>query len=101
MSEALDVYSDSFQLNTNPYGASLNFFISPSMPPPPGTPPQPRLLATVRMSLEHLKLMAFMLRRQVMHHEQQTGSDIQVPVQVLNALGIGKEDWESFWKRQA
>jgi hypothetical protein len=98
MTEPIDVYSDSFQLNTGPYGATLNFMLSPSAPPAPGKTPQPETLATIRMSLEHLKLMTFVLRRQIMHHEQQSGVNIQVPTQVLNSARISPDDWDSLWK---
>ena len=98
MTEPIDLYSDSFQLNTSPYGVTLNFMLSPSSPPAPGKTPQPETLATIRVSLEHLKLMTFVLRRQIMHHEQQSGVNIQVPSQVLNSLSISPEDWDSLWK---
>ena len=98
MAEPVDIYSDSFQLNTGPYGSTLNFMLSPSTPPAPGKTPQPETLATIRMSLEHLKLMTFVLRRQIMHHEQHSGVTIQVPTQVLNSLGISPDDWDSLWK---
>jgi hypothetical protein len=98
MTEPIDIYSDSFQLNTGPYGATLNFMLSPSSPPAPGKTPQPETLATIRMSLEHLKLMTFVLRRQIMHHEQQSGVNIQVPTQLLNSMRISPDDWDSLWK---
>lgn len=98
MVESFDIYSDSFQINTGPYGCTLNFMLSPSTPPAPGKTPQHETLATIRMSLEHLKLMTFVLRRQIMLHEQQTGVNIQVPTQVLNSLSISPEDWDSLWK---
>ena len=98
MTEPIDIYSDSFQLNTGPYGATLNFMLSPSTPPAPGKTPQPETLATIRMSLEHLKLMTFVLRRQIMHHEQQSGVNIQLPTQILNSARISPDDWDSLWK---
>ena len=98
MVEPIDIYSDSFGLNTGPYGCTLNFMLSPSTPPVPGKAPQHETLATIRMSLEHLKLMTFVLRRQIMLHEQQTGVNIQVPTQVLNSLSISPDDWDSLWK---
>lgn len=98
MAEPLDVYCDQFQVNTNPYGSALNFFASPPAPPAPGVAPQSERLVTVRMSLEHLKLMTFMLHRQIKQHEGGLGITIPVPVQVLNALQIGPEDWTAFWR---
>lgn len=99
MSEPIDVYCDQFQMSTGPYGATLSFLISEPMPPAPGSSPKTQRLATIRMSLEHLKTMAFVLRNQVRNHEQQTGTTIQIPVQVLNSLKIAPEDWEAFWKK--
>ena len=99
MAEPVDVYADQFQVNTGPFGCSLNFLLSGPTPPAPGAAPQVQRLATVRTSLEHLKVMTFILHRQVLQHEAQTGTDIQIPPQVLNALQIGLEDWNAFWRR--
>lgn len=98
MSEICDIYTDSFQINTGPYGSTLNFLISPSTPTAPGKVAQSECLATIRMSLEHLKLMTFVLRNQVLNHEKQSGINIQLPIQVLNQLSISPEDWNHFWK---
>lgn len=95
--QPLDVYCDQFQVTTGPYGCTLNFMLSSPSPPPPGTLPQTERMATVRMSLEHLKVMTFILRRQLMQHERQTGTRIPVPIEVLNGLGISPEDWDAFW----
>lgn len=99
MAEPIDVYSDQFQVNTGAFGCTVNFSVSSATPPAPGTIPQAERLVTVRMSLEHLKLMTFILRRQVVEHERQTGVTIEIPVEVLNQLRVGHEDWEAFWRR--
>ncbi len=98
MLEPVDIYSDQFQVNTSPYGCTLNFSVSGPTPPAPGAAPQVERLATVRMSLEHLKIMTYVLHRQVQNYEQQTGTHIPIPMQVLNVLQIGREDWDAFWK---
>lgn len=98
MSEFADVYSDQFQINVSPYGVTLNFSLTDSTPPSPGVPPRVERKATIRLSLEHLKVMTFVLVRQVRQYENQTGTSIQVPVQVLNSLGVSPEDWESMWR---
>jgi hypothetical protein len=54
-------------------------------------------LPSTRMSLEHLKVMAFMLRRQLLQFEQGTGVRVEVPQEVLNQLRIGREDWDRHW----
>lgn len=99
MPEKIDIYSDQFQVNTGPFGSTLNFLLSQPTPPAPGTVPQAELLATVRMSLEHLKLMTFILRNQILRHEEQTGTSIPTPFQVLNGLQISREDWDAFWHK--
>lgn len=99
MPEPIDIYTDQFQVNTGPFGATVNFLSTQPTPPAPGTSPQAERLATVRMSLEHLKVMTFILRNQVRTHEEQTGTTIPVPPQVLNGIHISPEDWEAFWRR--
>ena len=99
MDEPIDLYCDQFQMITSPFGATLSFLISPPTPPAPGSSPRTERLATIRMSLEHLKTMAFVIRNQVLNHEQQTGTTIQIPVQILNSMKIPPEDWEAFWKK--
>jgi hypothetical protein len=98
MGEPIDVYSDQFQLNLGPYGSTLNFMVSSASPPAPGQVPQPEHKATIRMSLQHLKVMAFVISRQVVRLERETGVKTEIPLQVLNSMQISPEDWNSFWK---
>ena len=98
MDEPIDVYFDQFQINTSAYGAVLNFMATKPIPPAPGAPPQAERLATVRTSMEHLKVMTFILRRQIMNQESDTGIMYEIPREVQNALKISPEDWDSFWK---
>lgn len=96
--EAVDVYSDQFQISTGPYGCVLNFFLTNRQPAAPGSVQPPERVATIRMSLEHLKIMTFVLRQQVMNHERNAAVRILLPQVVLNALQIGREDWNECWK---
>ena len=73
MTEPVSVFIDQFQLNTSPYGATLNFMLTDPMPPSPGTPPKSERQATVRRSLEHMKVMSFIMQRSVKQYEAQTG----------------------------
>jgi hypothetical protein len=96
MAESPDVYTDGLSLNIGPFGCVLNFGLSPAIAPAgAGAMPQP--VATVRMSLEHLKIMAFLIRRQLRDYERQTGVQVPVPQDVLNQLRIGREDWQECW----
>jgi len=98
MSEPTDVYADQFQLVLGPFGCALNFSVTDAVPGAPGSVPQPTRVATVRMSPEHLKLMSFLLARQVRAYERQTGVSAGVPSQILNQLGVSPEDWNDFWR---
>ena len=100
MTEPVSVFIDQFQLNTSPYGATLNFMLTDPMPPSPGTPPKSVRQATVRMSLEHMKVMSFIMQRSMKQYEAQTGTTIQIPMQMLNQMGISLEDWDACWKRE-
>ncbi len=98
MLEPIDVYSDQFQLGLGPFGATMNFMVSNPKPPAPGTPPQAESLANIRTSMEHLKVIAFVIRRSLLDYEKRAGVKVEVPIQALNALQISPEDWESLWK---
>ena len=98
MNEVADVYADQFQMNLNTYGATLNFSLTDSTLPSPGTPPKIERKATVRLSMEHLKVMTFILVRQIKQYENQTGTNIQIPNQILNSIGVSPEDWDLLWR---
>jgi hypothetical protein len=97
--EPIDIYVDAYQVSTNPYAGTINFMLSDALPVAPGSPPKSVHLASIRLSLENMKLLAFFLYRQIKQHEENLGVNIQVPQQVLNAVQIGAEDWQTFWKR--
>ncbi|MBI2858568.1 MAG: hypothetical protein HYX90_05760 [Chloroflexi bacterium] len=97
MAELVDVYCDSFQMNVGPYGVTLNFSLSNPLPAAPGVVLQNERVATVRMSLEHTKVMAFVLRRHMMKYEREAGTSVHVPQALLNSLQISPEDWQSAW----
>jgi|SRR3990172_1412327 len=95
--DAPDVYADQFQVTVNPWGVTLNFQKTSPDPPPQGAMPQSERVATIRTGAAHLKAMIFMMKRQVDTIEKDTGVRADVPTQVLSAMGIGREDWDSFW----
>ena len=99
MDEVPDVYADQLQLNTSAFGAILNFMATKSTPPTPGSPPETNKVATIRTSLEHLKVLTYIIRRQIVNQERNTGITYELPRDVLNALKISPEDWDSFWKK--
>ena len=100
MGEPMDVYSDQFMVTTTSWGANLSFFLNTPHPEPTKVIP-PERLATIRMSNEHLKVMAVMIVRQIKKMEQDTGVTVDVDPRVLNGLDIAPEDWNIFWKSQS
>ena len=99
MSEPFDTYSDVFVVSVSAWGANLSFQLQQAHPNPTQVS-QPAQLGTVRMSNEHLKTMAFVIMRQMMNHERDSGVRYDVPTAVLSQLGIAREDWDSFWGRE-
>ena len=99
MPEPFDVYADTFQISTNPWGGTLNLNLTGALPVAPGTPPTNILVGTVRMGLEAVKVLAFLLHRQIEQHERALNIKVEISQQVLNAVQIGPEDWQEFWRR--
>lgn len=97
MPDVVDVYSDQMQLNVGPLGCSLIFSVTSTGPVPQGTPALTERVAVVRVSLEHLKMMAYIFRRQLLEYERQAGVRIPIPRDMLNQLRIGPEDWTACW----
>lgn len=96
MVEPIDTYSDQFMVTTTSWGANLSFLVN--APHPEATKPVPaERVATIRMSNEHLKVMAMIIVRQIKKMEAETGVKIDVDNRVLNNLNIAREDWDSFW----
>ena len=85
------LYSDGIQVGISPFTVTLSFTVAPQAQP--GTRP-PIPVATIRMSLEHAKVMAIILRKQLRQFEQQLGQEIALPPPVYQQLGLSpREDW--------
>ena len=86
------LYTDGVQVGISPFTVTLSFTVA-THPPVHGQ--APATVATVRMSPEHAKVMAIILRRQLKQFEEQLGQAIPLPAQVYQQLGLHpKEDWE-------
>jgi hypothetical protein len=85
------LYADGIQVGISPFTVTLGFTLAPQGQP--GTQ-APIPVATIRMSLEHAKLMAIILRKQLKQFEQQLAQEIALPLAVYHQLGLSpKEDW--------
>ena len=97
LDEQFDEFADQFTITITPFGANLSFAVREAHPSA-GKPPQAQTLGTIRMSVEHLKTMVMILRRQIREVETKTGVKAEVPQEIFNQLQISKDDWDEFWK---
>ena len=96
MSEPFDVYTDAATLSISDWGTSLQFYVR-DPEHSAGEIPEHRRLGTVRMSNEHIKVLLFILRRQVNQHEGRAQFRFEVPKRTLETFNITEEDWQAFW----
>ncbi len=93
MAESLpEFYIDQFRVNVAPFGAAMTFGVGDPHPNPGQIQPVQDVVR-LRMSLEHLKVMTMLLKRQLKAYEEQTGMPINIPRVVYNAVGLSGEDW--------
>ncbi len=95
--EGFDVYADQFTVTITPFGSNLSFGVHEPHPST-GRQTQSTTLGTVRMSVEHLKTMVIILRRQIIRTESESGIKAEVPRAILNQLSIPPGDWDTFWE---
>ena len=85
-----DVYCDALEILATPFGLVLNLS---QRAPVQGTDPAIPV-AHVRMSLEHAKVMAIILRKVLKSHEDAQGAPIPLHPSVYSQMGISRdEDW--------
>lgn len=87
-----EVYTDSFTVAVNPFGVAFTFGVNTARPTT-GLVTPAKDVAIVRMSLEHAKVLAMLLRRDLRNYEINNKLEIPLPAQVYTQLGIAKEDW--------
>ena len=91
-SETPDMYVDQMRLSTGVFGVSITFGLSEPHPAPGGRRESDDKVC-IRMSLEHAKITAMMLRKQLLGYERSTGTKIEIPANVYTGLGLAAEDW--------
>jgi hypothetical protein len=91
MPEIPEFYVDQFRINLTPYSAVVTFGLASPNP----TTGQAQVEDTVllRMSLEHMKIMAIIMKRNLKAYEEQTQATVNIPRAILNQLGLSQEDW--------
>jgi len=90
-SDIPEFYIDQFRMNVNPYGTAITFGLA--SPHPTTGQAQVRDTVLIRMSLEHMKVMAIILKKNLKAYEEQTQALINIPRAILNQMGLSQEDW--------
>ncbi len=89
--EIPELYCDGVQVGLSPFTAIFSLTMQPAGQTGAMAPLK---VANVRMSLEHAKVLAIMLRKQIKSFEAQMGVDIQLHPQLYQQLGLSRqEDW--------
>ena len=88
-----DLYIDQFRVTLGVFGVNMTFGLSEPHPITGGVPPATTDIVRLRMSLEHAKTVAMLLRKQLKMYEEQNGFDIKLPAGVYTSLGVAEEDW--------
>ena len=97
MPEPIDAYCDQFNLLMGPFGCALIFSATRPVLVKPDVRVAGDTVATLRMSIEHLKAMAFLLQRNLREYQKQTQIQIPLPEAVLSDLKITPQEWKAFW----
>jgi hypothetical protein len=88
--EAPDIYCDGTEMAMTPYDVMIHLLRRSS---DPSKQAEPVRVGTLRMSMEHAKVFAIVLRKNLKAYEDQAG---QIPMHpdLMKELGISKpEDW--------
>jgi hypothetical protein len=90
--EPFDEFSDSIALRGDPYGFQVTFLRRPST-----GENSPTTLGTIRLTMEHLKVISYMCWLQVVNMQRELGVPLDVPSVLLEAGGVNAEAWDAFW----
>lgn len=90
MGEVPEFYSDAVEISlTMPWTVALTFALRATDADRKPTP-----VARLRMSPEHAKVVAMLLRRQLKKYEEDSGTPINLPADLYAKLGlVSFEDW--------
>ncbi|MBI4607934.1 MAG: hypothetical protein HY726_02860 [Candidatus Rokubacteria bacterium] len=91
-SHANEYCEDQFMVSPGASGVVVTFGVSPLQPAGHASP-SPNDLVRIRMNLQHAKLMAMILRRDLKAYERTNGISIEVPPKLYSGLGVSSQDW--------
>lgn len=88
-----DFYFDGTQVTVTLFGVNMTFTLSTPHPKDQSDALKVKTQAVTRTSLEHAKIFAMLLRKQLKQYEFATKIDIRVPNEVYQGLGLDSGDW--------
>jgi hypothetical protein len=89
MSEIPEYYSDAINISlAMPWTVALTFSVRSTKA---DVEPEPK--AIVRMSPEHAKITAMLLRKNIKQYEKQSGTSINLPGDLYTQLKLDSLDW--------
>ena len=86
-----DVYVDRMQITVSLYGVSITFSLSEPHPKQ-GVSPKVDDKVRIRMSPQHAKITAMILKQQLKLYEERT-SEIPIPREVIEELRLSNQVW--------
>lgn len=93
MNDYPDFYFDGTQVTVTLFGVNMTFSLSNPHPKDQSDAIKVKTQAVTRTSLEHAKIFAMLLRKQLKQYEFATKIDIRVPNEVYQGLGLDSSDW--------
>ena len=88
-----DFYFDGTQVTVTLFGVNMTFSLSNPHPKDQSDAIKVKTQAVTRTSLEHAKIFAMLLRKQLKQYEFATHIDIRLPPEVYAGLGLDSGDW--------
>lgn len=88
-----DLYFDNIRVTTTVFGVNMTLALGNPHPENESEAKKQKKLATIRTSLEHAKLLAMLLRKQIKNYENNTGIEIKLPSEIFTGLNLDENDW--------
>jgi hypothetical protein len=88
-----DLYFDGVEVTSNVFGVNITLTLSTPHPKNEEEAKDIKRLITARTSLEHAKVFAMLLRKQIKTYEVNSQIDIKVPQGLYEMLGLDSNDW--------
>lgn len=99
MAEAVDVFADTVRIYVSAFGCALQFGVTQTQLAD-GSITGTERVATIRVTPEFVKGLAFMFREHVLQYERTTGAKLPIPPDMMNQVlgALPPERWDRCWQ---